>query len=138
MDNTVRDSAGAPGSAGGAVTEVSLSVSASSMGVGTVCADTDDFGLDASVPSTFDDDVNESVSEVSRSDDCSSAPSSSPAVVAGFDVEELEDDELLVADESDDGAEFVVRWLSACVNRPGGARRPDVRPVGGEGGRPNS
>jgi hypothetical protein len=39
-------------------------------------------------------------------------------VVAALDVEELEDDELLVADESDDGAEFVCS-VAFCVRRPG-------------------
>ena len=97
MDNTVRDSAGAPGVAGGAVaTEVSLSDSVSSVDVVTVCAVTVDFGLDLSASSSFVDDVDELVLEVSSSSDAGSSSSFSLAA----------DDELRMADELDDGAEF--------------------------------
>ena len=82
--------------AGGAVaTEVSLSDSVSSVDVVTVCAVTADFGLDVSASSSFVDDVDELVPEVSSSD----AGSSSSFSLAA-------DDELRVANELDDGAEF--------------------------------
>ena len=90
-------SAGVTGALGGAdATEVSPPVSVSSLAMVTVCAVTVDSGLDVSVSSSLVDGVDESVPEVSSSDAGSSSPSSLAA-----------DDELLVADELDGGAEFV-------------------------------
>jgi hypothetical protein len=75
------------------------------MDVVTVCADTVDFGLDASVSSTSDDDVDGSVPEVSRSDagSASSSASSSSSLAADgpFAPCELDEDDEFAPEDSE-------------------------------------